>query len=45
LAAWGSVPDPAVEAYSAPPDPVAVTRGGEGQKEAKSKERIRDTGA
>ena len=28
---WGSTPDPAGGAYSAPPDPLAVTGGGEGR--------------
>jgi len=29
---WGSSPDTAGGAYSAPPDPIAVTRGGKGTK-------------
>ena len=28
---WGSAPDPAGGAYSAPPDPLAVTGGGGGR--------------
>ena len=28
---WGSAPDPAGGAYSAPPDPLAVRGGGEGR--------------
>ena len=28
---WGSTPDPAGRAYSAPPDPLAVTGGGGGE--------------
>jgi len=43
---WGSVPDPAGEVYSAPPDPLDVFKGHtskgireEGRKKGKKKER------
>ena len=42
---WGSAPDPAGGAYSAPPDPLAVRReGGEGEGEGRGGERRRREG-
>ena len=42
---WGSAPDPAGGAYSAPPDPLAVFKGPTSKgKEGKGKERMEREG-
>jgi len=42
---WGSAPDPAGGAYSAPPDPLAGFKGSKGEgEEGRERERVRGGG-